>query len=206
MKGMRVVRTMSAVLFVAGLALVLALPLITPRSDNLLVVRDTPAGTGAVDPVLVKARGISLEWEMAIAGGALGVKDWRLLVAGGPEAWCYSFVVSPGPEHQGVACAPPAVHQTGTQVMFTPAGRLNGLDRAVVVAALPDAVGELRLQATNEAGVTGHLVRPPAELRSGAVFLVAFLPPRHDIVEARATTAAGDPIRVGGLVDLVDAY
>lgn len=201
---MALIRVLGALLFTLALALLLLWPVLRADSKYTLTVRDSSAPITA--PHVISVQDLQMEREVEVASGAVDEKRWRLVFATETNWWCYTFQVVPGPTRQGVACSEAPAPASGASVMFSPAEGVRGINHAVLVAALPSQVEELTLRATDDARIRGVLVRPPVAFATRPVLLVAFLPPSTDIVEAHAWSETSEAIKVGALVDIVDAY
>jgi hypothetical protein len=195
---MKALRVSGAVFLLLGLGLALSWPVLNADSDYELTPRSSSAPISAHSHWAPANVGVDSEAE--IATGVLNGRHWTLLVGSGERYWCWSFVIALVTERPGVTCFPPPPEENGAQTLFIPSELSHGLQRAVLVAALPPSVHRLQLRATLGA-IRAQLVRAPGALGPEMVMLVAFLEPRTDIVDAAAWDEAGDPVQVGALED-----
>ena len=200
---MKAARAIASLLFVVAIAFVLSLPVI--QADKPLTLVPIPF-EGIISSSFSEARTYS-ELEATIGSGEVNGVPWDLFVAESAGTWCFAFRIGPRTEDitpEGNICT-----ESSSGVgpsMFIPASLSEGLDRGVLVAAVPSEIATLELEASGDATMRGYLFGGPEAIEADVQFLVVFLPPGADIASAQARDESGATIDVSRLVDQVDAY
>lgn len=187
-------------MFVVGIALVLSLPIL--QAENTLTLATTPFD-GLVGLTISEGTGGSTsELEATLSSEEVDGVPWDIHVTEMSGTFC--FTLRMGPETgDGMLCTESASAEGPSQ--FIPA-QSGGIDRGILVAALPGEIARLELGASDHATLSGHLLELPNHFDADPVILVAFLQPGTDIVSAVARDDSGRRIDVSRIVDQVDAY
>ena len=194
-------RAIASILFVAGIALVLAWPIVT--AENELILRPAPFDGLTGITVSLTPSGSRSEFEATLDEGTVEGTRWALHVNETGGNWCFSFrtgVVLADDRRQGLLCTETNPGGFGLS-MFAPASA--ELERSVYVAALPGDIEELRLRATDDLPLHGELYELPSLFETDASVLVVFLPPGTSIVSATAINEDGENVDLSRIVDEV---
>lgn len=200
---MAFVRATAAVLFVAGIAIVLSIPILTAERDLILHPTSFDGLVGIT--ISVGSAGSSTKVEATLGEGSISGTPWALHASESDGTWCYSFrtgVVAADLPH-GLVCTEVDTGGSGTS-QFIPAS--EELERSVYVSALPGDIEELRVRATDDLPLDGGLYELDSHFEADALVLVVFLPPGTDLTYVRATDQDGRRVDVSRIVDQVDAY